>query len=550
MTKKLKTLFLILFVSFIALNIIWFYGCYKVVDVINANFANKDLKIGGNTIRFSKATTSGYPNKISVNLENFIETTSGAVLKYNKPVSVGYNITTQKLFLSYEGDVISKFKNSSHQGIKVQGDFNYYIFYPITPALVKTLLTTKDYFELVNYIRNLQIRFGKARAFDLQNNAKILDQDHFDVTLSPESTIYYKSLPEFLNNIPKTFYLEASASVNQGTNQPNIPLSLIFLHLPTKILKFKVSSIFTTKAEKLKTEDIFSDFSLELSKYNLTYDTFESKGSILLKNYNRAEQIKIEIQSHAETFVKEPLFQIFKRKIELLSPQLRDTKFYAQNVTVLKPILDNPEKYIPHLHEFGAMKTDIDLKFNAKDKVSSLNIKKFVFDSKPYTLELNNDTNVKADLSWTSKGKIALKQYKNFVDLIIGYIQRVALVFSHLDRSFVKISDKKFRDSVKIFLRKISNQPENNSDDLYFDIDLSNNYAKARIGSVSMDDAKKIYAQIIAENLMQEFLDTKDPKKVLDKIAPDLKDKGNELIDKFKKEQKKINPDMLKKLFK
>jgi hypothetical protein len=550
MNRKLKKIFFLIAISFIALNIIWFYGCYKVVDVINTNFANKDLKIGENTIRFSNATTSGYPNKISVQLENFEETTPGAVLTYDKPVRVGYNITTQKVFLSYDGDIISKYKNSTNKGIKVQGDFNYYIFYPITPGLVKTLFSTKDYFELVNYIRNFQIRFGKARAFDLQNNAKILDQDHFEVTLTPESTIHYKSLPEFLNNIPKSYYFEASANVNQGTNQPNIPLSLIFLHLPTKILKFKVSSKFITKAEKMKTEDIFSDFILDLSKYNLTYDTFESKGSILLNNYNKENQLKIEIKSNAETFVKEPLFQIFKRKIDLLSPQLRNTKFYAQNANVLKPILDNPEKYIPHLHEFGTMKTKIDLKFNAKDKSSSLNIKKFIFDSKPYTLELNNDTNIKDDLSWTSKGQIAIKQYKNFVDLIIGYVQRVALVFSHLDKSFVKVSDKKFRESIKEFLRKISNNPEANSDDLYFNIDLSNHYSQARIGSVSMDDAKKIYAQIIAENVMQQFMDTKDPKKALEKLAPDLKNKGEDLIDKLKKEQKKLNPDMLKKLFK
>jgi hypothetical protein len=549
MAKKLKKLLVIIVLFFIVLNAAWYYGCQKIVHVVNNNFAGKNFEIGGNIVKFTKATIDGYPNKISLKLENFQESTDSAIITYKQPVKVGFNILTQKVFLSYNGEIITKFKNSN-QAIKLEGDYNYYIFYPLTPGLIKTLLTTKDYFELINYIRNIQISFGKAQAFNLTNNQKILDQDYIEATVTPEATVYYKSLQQFLNSIPKIYHLEAKANVSHGTDLNTIPLSLIFIHLPTKILKFQVSSKFNTNADKFVVEDILSDFTLTVSKYNLTYDTFESKGNLELKNYNKSNHLDIGFTSSAETFLKEPLFNTFKRKIELFSPQIRKTKFYEHNAFILKPILDNPEKYIPHLHEFGEMKTKLDLKLNAKDKSSDFKINKFVFDSKPYSLELNNETKMKADLSWTSSGQISIKQYKNFVDLVIGYIQRIALVISNLDKSFIKISDNKFRDSIKVFLRKISNNPKAESDNLYFDFNLSSNSSAARIGSVSVEEAKRIYAGIFAQNLLEDVINSKNPKKEIEKLIPEIKNKPKDLIDKLKQEQKKINPELLKNLLK
>ncbi len=551
MMKKFRKLVILVIFCFAILNLAWFYGCYKIVDVVNTNFAGKNLQIHDITVRFSKAIIAGYPNKISVQLLDFTETSKDAQITYNNPVNVGYNILTQRIFVSYNGEIQANLKPiSSGAGAKIKGDFNYYIFYPLTPGLIKTVLTTNNYFELINYIRNIQIDFGSATAYDLQSQAKILEQDYLTATLTPHMTTYYKALPELLADIPKSYSLEASSHISIGTGNIHIPLSLIYLHLPTKPLKFNLSSTLITGAKQPNIKDILSDFEVNLSKYSVIYDTFESQGKLYLKNYDKANEMKFEIITNSETLMKKPLFETFKKKIVFILEQLKATKLSEQNAMIFNKIIGDPEKYIPHLHELGKMKTEIDFKFNAYDKDSTINIKKLIFNNNQYGLELYNDTKIKSNMTWSSNGKIIINSYKNFVDLVLGYFQRIALIFANLDKSFVKISDNKFREGIKTFLKRISNTPNSTAEDLSFDINLSSKTQEARIGSVSLEEAKRIYASILAQDLIERVINTKDPKKELEKLAPDLKGKSNDLLDKLKSEQKKLNPAMLKKLFK
>lgn len=545
----------------------WYYLANKAAGEINTKYAGKKISIepliNGQeyTISFDKASASGFPFALSINLHNWQEESKGSLISYKEAVSIGYNLLSQVAYISYNGDVDAAYKpvsNGFGAVLKIN-DYMIKVSLPLTGKLFKTIPSMQDFAELINYIGEITISTKEVQIFDKQEDELFYNKEYEKLKFSFTTAKYYKSLDEIINDIPKEYEIHYSAQTKPVKfRSRRIPVSLFygFALMPSD---FKISGVVNikTKAKTIKefASDIEAkaDVTFSASKVDLTSFKLAFNGDLdLIKGRNT----KLLIDGKFRT--KDGLFESLFKQYESIKPKILGMPAGAAINQEMTYIIANKEAFRFKDLENSDYNFNIDMVSSHSKNNAVINVNNLSIYSGDSGFKLTHESTMKQSnlKDWNAKGVLLVKNYPSVVEFSSGYIYRFGK-FRFLNDEARSL----YVDVNKTFLKTISDHPASSSGDLSFDYTLdSSNLPNGKIGSTQVDKIPDLYYSILYKKLFAMIDPAGDLLSQMKKILPDLNENeplfkkllpvisGKDIKEILPKEVEKIIPDKIKDL--
>lgn len=553
--RLLKFFVVMILLILAAISATWYYVTTEIANNINKEYAGKTfpIHIGDNQdylVSFDRVVPSGFPFNISWKLKGWKEESRSANNVYNESIKFGYNLLTQKIFIDYDGEVISKYKPENLGfGSKIRlNNYNIRINLPMTMSLINTIRRMKDSSEIINYIGDTNISTDKVEMFDLIEGEKFYEKKYENLKLTFVPAKKYTDLVDLLNNIPKNYTIDYALKLEElNVEERKLPISLfyIFSSIPHGIdinAKAQISTAGKTFEEIRKNLEIKADINFDskfVSVKNFEID-YKLGADGTEKDYN------LDIKT--KTFLKNGLFDEIFKNYTMLSAELK-------SVPPVQLIDDEIQYIIKHSEDFKFRELENkDYDFNIKVK-SSHNKHKAFFDIDDLSIfstesgikiKHSMETMLSRDKQWLANGVIFVKDYPAVIEFTSPYIYRFGKF-----RILSKEAKELYIDVNKEFLKSISDHPYSTSNDLSIEYSIDStkiNYAK--IGNSTSDIFHELYTFILYKNLLKQVGSEGDVLEKMRKIIPDID--ANEPILKrllpktLKKEVDKVIPSKTK----
>jgi hypothetical protein len=567
--KLLKFIAIIIVVCFLGVAGGWYYITNKVALELNTKYAGQTFSLKGIDkqdyfVTFEKIVPAGFPYKIAWSINGWKEESRSAEIDYKSPIKFGYDLLRQKVFVSFEGEILALYKPAKRGFGSLLKIKNYELAtdLPLSRGLFQTLKTISDPLQLINHIGDVNISTGKVEIFDLANDEKFYDKqhEHFNLNFVPGKK--YTDLEDFLSNIPKRYTINYDIKSNiVNARMRKIPTSLFygFSSLP-------VGFNITAKAEINTEGNTIKDFmkGLEIKSnitYNSTYLDFPDF-NIYYKSGQYADGRNYQINTDTKMKIKDGFFdQIFDSYITYSAGHVHSP---------LNKIMDNEIRYIIRQKEDFKFKelenNTYNFTFNVnsqnKNRKKYLKVENFSILSEQSGIKLKHEMESKTGgKDWIAKGILYVNNHPAVIDFTSAYIYRFGK-FRILNNEARKL----YVDVNKKFFKDISDYPKSESNDLSFVYSInSQNFAKSEFGSIKFEQIAELYSLLFYQILLDKVgyggdvlgrirqilpgIDGTEP--LLRNILPRVS--GNKKIDKvIEKEVNKVIPketqDIIEKL--
>jgi hypothetical protein len=523
--KLIRFLVILITLLLVAVCGIWFYATKHIAAEINAKYAGKKFEVQGIDkseyfIIFDKVSPTGFPFKISWNIEGWSEESRTAKIRYTSPVQVGYDLLLQQIFVSYDGEIISAYKpekNGFGSRLKID-DYQIKAGLPLTVGLFETLKNMKDPASLINHLGNITIASGRVEVFDLVDNEKFYDKEfeRFDLAFVPQKK--YESVDDLLSHIPQYYKADYRVKIMPTDAKPRrMPVSLFygFSMLPSGV-DIKANAVIKTKGNDFQEIgrglDVKAEIACESSTFklrNLKLDYKASDESQLVRDY----QIETSSKLHTKTGMFDQLFARYKdMRAQVLASSMGK-------------LIDHEILYIiAHKDDFKFKELensdyDFHLKMEStKDKGKAYTkIDDFSIFSEDSGIKLQHNMETIGG-SWDANGLLYVKNYPAVIDFTSAYVYRFGKY-----RFLSEEARKLYVDVNTEFFKSISDHPDSASNDLSFEYKInSNNLNKAKFGSVRIDQVAQIYSLMLYKKLFGKVGADGDVLSRMRKIIPDI----------------------------
>jgi hypothetical protein len=524
------------FIIFLILLVIscfasWFYIADKFTSEINKNYAGKkslvtSIRNNEYYVTFDKAVPTGFPFMMAMEIHGWKEEGREANFTYLKPIIAGYNFLTQKFFVEYNGEmkaIYNPVQNGFGANLKLH---NYQISFdfPISKKLIRTISEYEDAFEFLNYIKNITVSTRKVEIYDLVDEKKFYDKEYEKLHLSFIPLKHYKSLEDFLQNIPQEYNLLYQVKTNVVDEEARrVPLSLFyaFFSYPSGF-KANGNAVLKTKSNNFqnidKNFDLSADFSVTSPLLDMPSYTLSCIGQ------TTKDVINLKLSSHTKVKVKEGFFDELFRHFGVIQPHL--AKIPGGNIIFreLSYIVTNKDDFKFKELENSDYEMNISLTGAENKSAKYLNIQDFSMFSKDSGFKMRHESEIKIPesindkINWIAKGALIINNYSSVVEFTSGYIYRFG--------KFKILSDearKLYVDVNKAFLKSISDYPQSTSNDLSFEYDInSTNLKDVNIGSVKFANIHDLYEAFLYHKLLEKVGIDGDVIKKMKKIIPYL----------------------------
>ncbi len=558
-----KFLVIIILLLLTSASGVWYYITNQVANELNSKYADQKFAVQNIDkknyfISFKNVTSSGFPFKISWNLNSLIEESKTTKITYSSPINFGYDLLSQKIFINYTGEVDAKYKpEKSGFGARLKiTDYSIKIDLPLSADLINTLKNMTDPIEVINHIGDINLSSKKVEIFDKIDNTKFYDKEFERLKLTFKAPKQYKDLKDLLTNIPKHYTLDYVVKTHPTKAESRIlPVSLFygFSLLPSDI-DMNASTVIKTKANKI--EELKKNIEVNA---NITCNSqfFSIKDFKLdFKSNNTQKGQNYSLDTNSKIHFKEGMFNYLFANYNNISSRLASSSAGNAIHREIQYIISNKDKF--KFKDLEKSDYDLNLKMNSYYANNKLYLKlnDFSILSEDSGIKLQNEMEIANLLSkkkkWFAKGLLYMKNYPSVIDFSSRYIYRFGK-FRFLSEEARKL----YIDTNTGFLRKISDHPESTSNDISFEYSIdSKNINKAKFGSARLDQIKQLYMLGLYKNLfdkvgtegdvlskMQEIIpniDKKDP--ILQQLLPKISNSGKNLEKSIKKEINKIVP--------
>ncbi|RTK92827.1 MAG: hypothetical protein EKK61_02500 [Rickettsiales bacterium] len=530
----------------------WYYVTYSVSSDLNARYAEKKFSVqsldkSDYFIIFHNITPAGFPYKISWDINGWQEESRTSQITYISPIKFGYDLLKQKLFISYDGDIIASYKPTS-RGFGSRLKINNYqinVDIPLSKKLLEEIKTISNPVQILNYFKEITISTDQVEIFDLSDNEKFYDKEFERIKISFTPNKIYENLNDLFNNMPKQYFVDYSVKTLPNDAKTRLlPVSLFygFLAIPSDC-DVKVKAAVTTQHSKII--DFMNDYEIKAnivgnSKY------LESKNINFYYQTNKKENYnKLEVSSNLK--IKTGFFDQLFATYPLYSESLLSTPFGRVMDGEFKYIIQNKE-----LFKFSNMEEisyDIALKINSKRESNKtlLKIDDLSIFSENSGFKLIHS--MESGLGYNNKhlianGDLFIKNYPEVIEFTSGYIYRFGkfkILNAEARELYINVN--------KAFLKDISDHPQSISNDLSFNYKFdSNTLDENMFGSAKINNIPKLYSLMLYQKLFDKVgyggdvlnrmrkilpqIDGNEP--LLKKILPKISDKN---IDQDKIEQ-------------
>ncbi len=579
--RLIKYLFIFILLITAAMGGTWYYVTNKLTDEINSKYAGKKMfamNVDKSKYYFSfeKATPAGFPYRVSWKFEGLKEegigagTNSGSLITYTSPVECGYNLLTQKFFVSYDGEINAKYKPINRGfGSKLKiHDFLLNVNFPVGKTLFNLVKGMNDPVELFNNVGDINISTDRVEIFDLVDNKKVYDKPYEHLKITFVHAKKYTSVEDLMNNIPQHYTVNYKAETKPMDTAINrrLPASLFygFSGLPSGA-KINMSAKIDTLAKK------HTEFRKGLKvKASGSFDSPYVSMPNLVLNYSGHEKIvsNFHIDSNSTIRLKEGAFdKLFQLYFLLVHNKIKN-KYVGGEI---KYIIENKAAF--GFNELENSNYYFDLNMNASNdgKYNHYNVKNFSLKSDKSGIKMHQHAKISNNANHTiADGNLEIQNYIRLIDFFSPYVYRFGQ-FKLLDNEVKGF----YTETTKELMKNISNNPKSDSKDLSFDFLYNSDNAQAsKFGSVKISEIKDKFLEILyskllgkvglngrtMEELQKLIPGLKGDDKILQKLAPNLKsfDKKEiekkvekevqKQVDKIEKEVEKVIPGQAKEV--
>lgn len=486
----------------------WYYIISNIKNDINARYATQKIYVKAlvNTeeyfITFDKASITGFPFDMALNLHGWKEESKGAIISYHSPIKIGYSFTNQHAYIAYDGEIDAAYKPlaSSFGAILKIKNYLIKLDIPLTRKLLSAISKMTDSGELVNYIKGIEVATGGVQITDKQENELFSDKEYEKLNFTFVPAKYYLTLEDLLNEIPSEYTVNYSVKTKpvKFSFRP-IPVSLLygFFNLPSD---FSASGKVKIKTEAKKAEELFSNFNAEVevafSAPKIDLNSFK----LLFKTGLSPEKRKgTALSIDSKIRLKDSFFEELFKKYEAIKPRVISThagRLVDQEVSYIisnKDIfrfkgLENSEYFL---------NLDLETTNNSKGPLVKLNDFSIYSGESGFKLTYRSQFNYMNGTNWKADGVLLIKNYPVVVDFNSNYILRFG--------DFRFLSDPArnlYIDVNKAFLKQISDYPTSTSNDLSFDYSIStDNWSEGKIGSSKIVQLPELYKILLYKKL-------------------------------------------------
>lgn len=484
----------------------WYYIISNIKNDINARYATQKIYVKAlvNTeeyfITFDKASITGFPFEMALNLHGWKEESKGALISYHSPIKIGYSFTNQHAYIAYDGEIDAAYKPlaSSFGAILKIKNYLIKLDIPLTRKLLSAISKMTDSGELVNYIKGIEVATGGVQITDKQENELFSDKEYEKLNFTFVPAKYYLTLQGLLNEIPSEYTVNYSVKTKpvKFSFRP-IPVSLLygFLNLPSD---FSASGKIKTEAKKA--EELFSHFSAEMefafSAPKIDLNSFK----LLFKTGLSPEKRKgTALSIGSKIRLKDSFFEELFKKYEAIKPRVISThagRLVDQEVSY---IISNKDifrfKDLENSDYF--LNLDLETTNNSKGPLVKLNDFSIYSGESGFKLTYRSQFNYMNGTNWKADGVLLIKNYPVVVDFNSNYILRFG------DFRFLSDPTRNlYIDVNKAFLKQISDYPTSTSNDLSFDYSIStDNWSEGKIGSSKIVQLPELYKILLYKKL-------------------------------------------------
>jgi len=486
----------------------WYYIISNIRNDINARYATQKIYVKAlvNTeeyfITFDKASITGFPFDMALNLHGWKEESKGALISYHSPIKIGYSFTNQHAYIAYDGEIDAAYKPlaSSFGAILKIKNYLIKLDIPLTRKLLSAISKMTDSGELVNYIKDIEVATGEVQIIDKQENELFSDKEYEKLNFTFVPAKYYLTLQDLLNEIPSEYTVNYSVKTKpvKFSFRP-IPVSLLygFFNLPSD---FSASGKVKIKTEAKKAEELFSNFNAEVevafSAPKIDLNSFK----LLFKTGLSPEKRKgTALSIDSKIRLKDSFFEELFKKYEAIKPRVISThagRLVDQEVSY---IISNKDifrfKDLENSDYF--LNLDLETTNNSKGPLVKLNDFSIYSGESGFKLTYRSQFNYMNGTNWKADGVLLIKNYPVVVDFNSNYILRFG--------DFRFLSDPArnlYIDVNKAFLKQISDYPTSTSNDLSFDYSIStDNWSEGKIGSSKIVQLPELYKILLYKKL-------------------------------------------------
>jgi hypothetical protein len=486
----------------------WYYIISNIRNDINARYATQKIYVKAlvNTeeyfITFDKASITGFPFDMALNLHGWKEESKGALISYHSPIKIGYSFTNQHAYIAYDGEIDAAYKPlaSSFGAILKIKNYLIKLDIPLTRKLLSAISKMTDSGELVNYIKGIEVATGGVQITDKQENELFSDKEYEKLNFTFVPAKYYLTLEDLLNEIPSEYTVNYSVKTKpvKFSFRP-IPVSLLygFFNLPSD---FSASGKVKIKTEAKKAEELFSNFNAEVevafSAPKIDLNSFK----LLFKTGLSPEKRKgTALSIDSKIRLKDSFFEELFKKYEAIKPRVISThagRLVDQEVSY---IISNKDifrfKGLENSDYF--LNLDLETTNNSKGPLVKLNDFSIYSGESGFKLTYRSQFNYMNGTNWKADGVLLIKNYPVVVDFNSNYILRFG--------DFRFLSDPArnlYIDVNKAFLKQISDYPTSTSNDLSFDYSIStDNWSEGKIGSSKIVQLPELYKILLYKKL-------------------------------------------------
>ena len=486
----------------------WYYIISNIKNDINARYATQKIYVKAlvNTeeyfITFDKASITGFPFDMALNLHGWKEESKGALISYHSPIKIGYSFTNQHAYIAYDGEIDAAYKPlaSSFGAILKIKNYLIKLDIPLTRKLLSAISKMTDSGELVNYIKGIEVATGGVQITDKQENELFSDKEYEKLNFTFVPAKYYLTLQDLLNEIPSEYKVNYSVKTKpvKFSFRP-IPVSLLygFFNLPSD---FSASGKVKIKTEAKKAEELFSNFNAEVevafSAPKIDLNSFK----LLFKTGLSPEKRKgTALSIDSKIRLKDSFFEELFKKYEAIKPRVISThagRLVDQEVSY---IISNKDifrfKDLENSDYF--LNLDLETTNNSKGPLVKLNDFSIYSGESGFKLTYRSQFNYMNGTNWKADGVLLIKNYPVVVDFNSNYILRFG--------DFRFLSDPArnlYIDVNKAFLKQISDYPTSTSNDLSFDYSIStDNWSEGKIGSSKIVQLPELYKILLYKKL-------------------------------------------------
>lgn len=498
MKKKLLYLASIITIFLLIYTITWFVIITSVAKQLNEQYAGRYI----NTklietepdyfIKFAKIISYGFPFKMAIQVIGWQEEGETNLIKLNSPIYLGYDLLKQICFISYSGEATGHYKPVELKfGAKFKtGNYSIFAKIPLSFKLLKIFTQKKDSFELINFIKKIELRSENTQIFDLYDDQILYNEDHTVVAFSFDKHKYYTDINDFKNNIPQKLNISYSTKILESNVVNRRVPAGILLYRFTWPFAFNFRGNFYIKTNKIALSDFSKDLEITMSEAESSSESQKSLTTILYRNRVESDDSDTYLKIASKLDLKTGFSDKLLEAIPYLLSYIANLPKNLSVIDELKYIGDNKSKFSLAELENHQYNLDLDLNFIVRNKntiraqINNLSL-------------FSNDTGVRlsSEFKINSLGKvdidgvIVFNNYQATTNIITNYLFNLGRF-----KTFSDDSRSIYKEGTQYFLKSISDYPNSNSNIISFEYKLdSTNLKDSKIGTAEFNKITPLY---------------------------------------------------------